>query len=124
MLHFVFASPNTKDENAFDSVEELYSVCEETFSVALSSSKELEILLSLLGVDDLPNSEDFSNFIDVSKYKLPELSESGFDKLYEQWLLKTGRETNMDEYGQLIFIQGKAQEWNQRSNRIILNEKP
>ena len=129
MLHFVFASPNTKDKNAFDSIEELYNECEETFSVALSNSKELEILLSLLGIDDfvvedLSNSEDFSNFIDISKYKLPELSESGFDKFYEQWLLKTDRETNMDEYGQLIFIQGKAQEWNQRPNIIILNEKP
>jgi len=128
MLHFVFASPNTKDKNAFDSIEELYNECEETFSVALSNSKELEILLSLLGIDDfvvedLSNSEDFSNFIDISKYKLPELSESGFDKFYEQWLLKTDRETNMDEYGQLIFIQGKAQKWNQRPNRIILNEK-
>lgn len=128
VLHFLFASPNTQDKNAFGSIEGLDSVCEDTFSVVLSSRKELEILLSLLGVDDfvvedLPNSEDFYDVIDISQHKFPELSESGFDQFYEQWLLKTGREPNMDEYGQLIFIQGQAQKWNQRSNRVILNEK-
>jgi hypothetical protein len=97
--------------------------------VTLNSNNELEILLGLLGVDgfieeSLPNSIYFSNVIDLSQFKFPELSIEEFDELYESWLSKTARESSMDEYGQLIFIQGQAQKWNQRRNKVVLCERP
>ncbi|UJB70427.1 hypothetical protein HRE53_04785 [Acaryochloris sp. 'Moss Beach'] len=128
VLHFLFASPNTSDRSVFYSIEDWDNVCEGILDIALSSIKELEILLSLLGINDfvienLPNSEYFSGLIDISQYKIPEFNETDFDQFYELWLSKTGRESNMDEYGQLIFIQGEARKWNQRLCKVILIEK-
>jgi hypothetical protein len=127
--HYIFASPNTKDRCVLNSIESLESVCDEFFDVALSGKKELEILLALLGIgsvieESLPASEDFSSLIDLSEFNIPELDKDEFDALYESWLIKTGRESNMDEYGQLIFIQGRAKSWNKRPIKVVLIEKP
>ena len=129
MKHYLFASPNTQDRNILNSIETLDSGCEDFFDVALSSKKELEILLGLLGIEDtleesLPNSEDFASVIDLSQFKIPELSKEEFDGFYELWLSKTGRESSMDEYGQLIFIQGQAHQWNKRPSKVVLSEQP
>lgn len=128
VLHFLFASPNISDRSIFYSIEDWDNTCEGIFDIALSSIKELEILLSLLGINEfsmknLPNNRYFSGVIDISQYKIPELNKTDFDQFYEVWLSKTGRESNMDEYGQLIFIQGEARKWNQRPYKVILIEK-
>jgi hypothetical protein len=129
VLHYLFASPNASDRNVLNSIEALDDACEDFFDVALSSRKELEILFSLLRIEsfveeELPTSEDFSSLIDFSHCKLPEFSKQEFDEFYELWLSKTGRESNMDEYGQLIFVQGQAQKWNSRPCKVVLCEKP
>lgn len=128
MQHYLFASPNTSNRRTLDSIESLDDACEDFFSVALSSKKELEILLELLGLErideeSLPNSEDFSSVIDLSRLKLPEYNTEEFDQFYALWLSKTGRESGMDEYGQLTFIQGQAKKWNQRQCKVVLSEK-
>ena len=129
MQNYLFASPNSFDEKIFSSIESLDSACEEYFSVSLSSKKEFDVLLNLLGIFDfieenLPNSNDFSNRINISNYRLPEFNQEEFNEFYDSWLLKTGRESSMDEYGQLVFILGKFQEWNQRLNKVVLKERP
>lgn len=128
MRHYLFTSLNTLDRTVLNSIEALGGVCEDFYDVTLSGKKELTILLGLLGINNyveesLPSSEDFSSIIDLSQFKIPELSEEEFIQFYESWLSKTGRESSMDEYGQLIFIQGQASEWNKRLSKVILTEQ-
>jgi len=127
--NYLFASPNSFDEEVFKSIESLEDACEEHFSVSLSSKKEFEVLLNLLGIFDfieenLLNSNDFSKKINISNNRLLEFNQEEFNQFYDSWLLKTGRESSMDEYGQLVFILGKFQEWNQKLNKVVLKERP
>ena len=129
MQNYLFASPNSFDEEVFKSIESLEGACEEYFSVSLSSKKEFDTLLSLLGIfdfieEDLLKSNAFSIRVNISKYRLPEFNQEEFNEFYDLWLLKTGRESSMNEYGQLVFILGKFQEWNQRRNKVVLKERP
>jgi hypothetical protein len=128
MRHFLFASTNNADEKNFNSMEALSEACEEFSVVTLSNNKELELLFDLLGIDNsqekfLLNSEDFISVIDISKSKLPELDLTEFDKLYDTWLKISGRESTMDEYGQLVFLQSQAKKWNQMTYKFVLSEK-
>ena len=129
MQNYLFVSPSSLDEKVFKSIESLEGACEECFSVSLSSQKEFQVLLNFLGIFDLIeenllNSNDFSKKIDISNNRLPEFNQEEFNEFYDSWLLKTGRESSMDEYGQLVFILGKFKEWNQRLNKVVLKERP
>ncbi len=129
MQHYVFASPGTFDREAFNSVATLENVCDEFFDVSLSGTEELELLFELLGITDvveesLPDSEDFNSVIDLSTSKLPEFSAEEFDAFYEKWLARSGRESDMDEYGQLIFLQRYAKKWNKNLHIVVLCLKP
>ncbi|MFP6845327.1 MAG: hypothetical protein VB958_08955 [Thalassolituus sp.] len=128
MNHYLFVSPDNLDGSALESIEALDSVCDDFYSVALENGQQLAILLKLLSIDDyqeieLPESEDFESLIDLSSYKIPELSKEEFDELYDDWLRESGRESNMDEYGQLIFLHGQASDWNQRQNKVVLRAR-
>lgn len=128
MNHYVFASPDILEKYTFDSIEALDGVCEDYYSVVLSSSQQLELLLKLLGIEgyqkvELPESKDFEGVIDISANKFPELSKDGFEEFYEKWLLESGRDNNMDEYGQLTSILGQANIWNQRPYKVVLSER-
>ncbi|GGX41498.1 hypothetical protein [Undibacterium squillarum] len=129
MQRYVFASPVTLNKEAFNSVATLENVCNEFFDVSLSGTRELELLFELLGVADvaeesLPDSEDFNSVIDLSTSKLPEFSTEEFDVFYGEWLARSGRESDMDEYGQLIFLQGYAKKWNKNLHIVVLCLKP
>jgi hypothetical protein len=129
MQHYLFASSGALDRETFHSIEALNSVCDEFFDVSLSSKKELELLFELLGIADvleenLPSSEDFISVFDISKSKLPEFSAAEFDEFYVKWLARSGRESDMDEYGQLVFLQGYAKKWNKNLHKVVLSEKP
>jgi hypothetical protein len=109
------------------SIEALDENCEEYFQIALKDDDELRILMGLLGVEflaaiSLPSNEDFSSVFDYSKQRLPQLSKDDFDTLYDEWLSRSGRETGMDEYGQLIFLQGRGDRWNKMASRFVLCE--
>jgi hypothetical protein len=101
--------------------------CEEYFSVVLEGNKQLRILMGLLDIDlivEIPLllNEDFSVVFDFSKGRLPQLSKDDFDNFYDEWLRRSGRETSMDEYGQLIFLQERGNAWNNKANRFVLRE--
>jgi hypothetical protein len=129
MSSFIFASSNSVSEKDFASLVTFDDNFGEWFEVVLANEKELEMLFSLLGVDriqkiTLTDSEDFEKLYDYSQLSLPEYNIEQFDSFYENWLEMTGRESDMDEYGQLIFIQGHAVEWNKNAKRIVLQAKP
>jgi hypothetical protein len=97
------------------------------YVVTLVDDKELHLLMSLLGIwlspavlPSLPG--DFDALFDYSDKSLPMLSRESFDIFYDEWLRFSGRESTMDEYGQLLFLQGLAELWNSRASRFILRE--
>jgi hypothetical protein len=99
----------------------------EFYAVTLADEKELHLLMSCLGIalsppilPPLPG--DFDAIFDYSDNSLPMLSPDGFDIFYEEWLRLSGRESTMDEYGQLLFLNGLAARWNARASRFILRE--
>lgn len=127
MKSYVFAVSNEPVMVASASLESMDDNCEEYFQVVLEGDDELRILMGLLGVHSLTetllsSNEDFSSVFDYSKQQLPQLSKDNFDTLYDEWLRKSGRETSMDEYCQLNFLQGCADHWNKMANRFVLCE--
>jgi hypothetical protein len=112
---------------AYASLEAMVENCEEYFPVVLEGDDELRILMGLLGVHSLAetslsSNENFSSVFDYSGEQLPQLSKDDFDTLYDEWLRRSGRETSMDEYGQLIFLEERADRWNKMANRFVLCE--
>lgn len=125
---YVFASCNVTGLAAAVSLESLERECDQFFSVALANDEELKLLMGLLGIRSLTKTtlsanDDFSAFFDYSASLLPSLNGADFDTFYEQWLRVSGRESTMDEYGQLVFLQGHAANWNAKSSRFVLLEK-
>lgn len=127
---YLFASSNEPSTTASSSIEALMAAaCAELFSVTLASDDELELLMGLLGIEPLrsiplrPNTE-FLTLFDYSDKFLPQMTQDDFDVFYEKWLRLTHRDSNMDEYGQLLFLQGRAASWNQMASRFILREAP
>ena len=128
MKNYVFTASDQPILSASASISSLYEACDEYFPVTLESDDELRMLMNLLGVaclvdTPLVSSEDFSVVFDFSAAKLPQLSEEDFDKIYVEWLNRSGRQSTMDEYGQLIFLQGRGESWNSKANLFVLLEK-
>lgn len=128
MNSYIFAACDTSRFLAPSSLEELLESDEGCFVVVLENDDELTVLMSLLGIQEwtetpLPYNQDFSVMFDYSASQLPQLSKQDFDAFYEKWLLRSGRESSMDEYGQLVFLQGQAMGWNKMCNRFILRER-
>lgn len=105
------------------------AACDELFSVTLASDDKLELLMGLPGIEPLPSislrfNTEFLALFDYSEKFLPQLTQEDFDVFYEKWLRLTHRNSSMDEYGQLLFLQGRAASWNKMASRVILREAP
>lgn len=127
MKHYVFAATDRTISAASGSLVAMGEACQEYFPIALENDDELKILMKLLGVEFLAETQllsnaDFSAIFDFSAAKLPQLGKEEFDYLYDEWLRLSGRQTNMDEYGQLIFLQERGDSWNAMANRFVLRE--
>jgi len=84
-------------------------------------------MMTLLGIVlppliALPLPGEFEALFDYSDQFLPILRQEDFDAFYEAWLRQSGRETNMDEYGQVLFFQTYSSAWNARASRFVLRE--
>ena len=127
MQHYVFASSEKSAMLAATSIDALLGASPEVFDVALAGDEELELLLGLLGIRPpspvlLSPSADFSAIFDYSADLLPVFTQEAFDAFYSEWLRLSKRESTMDEYGQLIFLQGHGKYWNSKASRFILRE--
>jgi hypothetical protein len=127
MNSYVFAVSSNPIMAVCASLEAMSENCEEYFHVVLEGDDELRILMELLGVSrlaetSLSSNRDFSAVFDYSPESLPQLSKHDFDTFYDEWLQRSGRETSMDEYGQLIFLRGRAEAWNKLAHRFVLRE--
>ncbi|WP_308921500.1 hypothetical protein [Janthinobacterium sp. J1-1] len=127
MPAYVFASSEKSAMLAATSIDALMGASPEFFAVVLAGDDELELLLGLLGIR-LPSpvllspAADFSAIFDYSADLLPIFTPEEFDVFYSEWLSLSKRESAMDEYGQLIFLQGHGKCWNSKASRFILRE--
>ena len=125
-MNFNFIASDNFDVNTLSDVVKFVDNYPNFQSVVLSDENELKLLLELIGihefvVHELKNSE-FSKYWDISTFKLPEYDEKQFDEFYSNWINKSQRDNNMDEYGNLIFLQGISSEWNKLNYKLIVKE--
>lgn len=110
MIHLNFVASNNFELEYLQDIEMFVDNFPDFQSVELDNEKELTLLLSLIGLNEpskkeIDNSE-FSFYYDISKHKLPEFDEDQFNTFYRNWIDQSKRDNNMDEYGNLIFLQG------------------
>jgi hypothetical protein len=128
MESYIFATSNTPSLTVPTSITELVDGGYEWFSVCLERDEQFQVLMNLLGLahvteTQLTSNQDFSALYDYSNSQLPHLSQNDYDVFFDEWLIKSGRQSSMDEYGQLIFLLGRAADWNKNANRFVLRER-
>lgn len=127
MINFHFISSEKFDLNNFKNIEAFVESFPDFQTVTLNNDNELSLLLKLMSVSsyeinklDVP---EFTEYWDISNFKLPEFDENQFNQFYKSWLQASKRDNNMDEYGNLIFLRGLSTEWNKNRFRLILKDK-
>lgn len=126
MMHFNFIASDVFNLDDFKDIETFIDAYSNFQTVVLEDEYQLSLLLKTIGMENINpqnlNSTEFSKYWNLSNFKLPEYSEAQFDEFYNQWIEKSGRNNNMDEYGNLIFLQGLSSKWNKLKYRIIVHE--
>nr|WP_315482081.1 hypothetical protein [uncultured Undibacterium sp.] len=124
MISYIFASCEEKLNN--ENLDKVFDNFTDINNIVLENKRELAILLNLLSLQ-LPEpsilSGDFEYQFDLSTQRMKEFNQESFDEFYDHWIKLTNRESSMDEYGQLAFINGNANTWNKRLCRYILQER-
>lgn len=124
MISYIFALGDEKLNN--ENLDEVFDNFTDIDNIVLENKRELAILLNLLSLQ-LPEpsilSGDFEYQFDLSTQRMKEFNQESFDEFYDRWIKLTNRESSMDEYGQLVFINGNANTWNKRPYRYILQER-
>lgn len=112
-MNFHFIASDDFDWNHFKDIEKFVDSYPDFQTVVLNNEQELNLLLKHLGIEKLDayaiKSTDFAKYWDISKFHLPEFNEEEFDLFYKKWIAISGRENNMDEFGNLISCQELVQ---------------
>lgn len=127
MMNFNFIASDDLDLNNFQDVEKFVDSYPDFQTVILNDEEELNLLLKHIGIERLASCEikstDFTKYWNLSEYHLPEFNEVDFELFYKKWIKILGRENNMDEFGNLIFLQEMSPKWNKMTNRLIVKEQ-
>ncbi len=127
MRHYLFTVMPEFELDLFESSDAFMEQDMDFYSVCLRGEEDLICLLELLrmapkNVYNLEANRYFDKVYDLSGLKFPEMNEIKFDQLYKKWIYLTGRTSDMDEYGQLTFINGYAREWNNIGCVVVAQE--
>lgn len=127
-MNIIFIASDNFNLNDFNDLEDFVVSYPDFQTVFLNNESELKLLLELMDIYEsreyqIKGSEFFVKYWNLSDHKLPELNEQQFEQFYQGWINKTERENNMDEYGNLVFIQGLSRKWNKLAHRLIVKEK-
>lgn len=125
MISIIFAS--SANFTSVKTIDDLSKNFEEINNIVLKDKKELEIFLKLIGLwlpDPFIIFGDFEYQYDMSAQIMQDVRRDTFDEFYANWIKLTERKNTTDEYGQLVFLIGKAKTWNVCLSRYILQEKP
>jgi len=125
-MNFIFIASDRFELDNFKDIEKFVDTYPDFQTITLNSENELSLLLELMGIEEFKGYElrdsEFSKYWDLSAFNLPELNEEQFDQFYWDWINKSQRDNNMDEYGNLIFLQGLSPKWNKVHYRLIVKE--
>ncbi|MGX2964595.1 hypothetical protein ACWAU4_12820 [Shewanella sp. FeAMO] len=120
--HYSFVAMDCFDVTFLNDLEQRF---EHQETVTLNSFDEFSKLLDFfsVGVSDevMPKVDEVNCswlLVDVPQPK----DIADFDAFYEQWLVQTGRDNNMDEYGQLICLNGLFEKFSRASIMVVLSE--
>ena len=109
MKYYNFIGSDRFDIDDFNNIERFVDTYPNFQSIILKNENELILLLELIGISELNfhhlNNVDFSKVWDLSNSKLPEFNEEQFDSFYKNWIRRSKHDDNMDEYGNLVFLQ-------------------
>lgn len=124
MHHFHFIAGDNLEKSDFQDMERFVESFPDFQTVALDNESQLELLLNLMGIDESKGinleSGEFSKYWDLSNWQFPSFDEVQFNVFYTDWLSKSNRENNMDEYGNLIFLRGLTLKWNLHKFRLVV----
>lgn len=125
-MHFYFIAADHFDLKFLDTVESFVDAFGDFQTVWLKDESELILLFTLMGLPAVIASETdnplFPKIWSLSGFKLPELNSEQFDLFYDDWVKKTGRANDMNEYGSLLFLQGLSFQWNKLKYRLVIKE--
>ena len=126
-MNFNFIASNKLDLNDFKNVEKFVDSYPDFQTVVLNNEYELNLLLDLVGIKNVNPLElegpEFSKYWNLSDFRLPEFNKEQFELFYEKWIEISGRDNNMDEFGNLILLQGMSPKWNKLDYRLIVKEE-
>ena len=123
MNHYSFVATDTIDTAFLNELELRYETQE---TVVLESHSELETLLKLLGSSLSKKIPSEINDVKEGWFlsgSITEFSKEEFDEFYDVWLKQTKRDNDMDEYGQLLFLNSLSSKLNKSKYKLVLNEK-
>jgi len=126
-MNFNFIASDNFDLNTVKSIEAFVDSYPDFQTVFLTDENELKLLLEIMGMKGVVGKElnniEFTKYWDLSNYKLPEFDSQQYEVFYEEWVQKTKRVNDMNEYGNLIFLQGLSSKWNKLNYRLIIKEE-
>jgi hypothetical protein len=127
-MYFSFIATDQFDFEFFDSVESFVDAFPDFQTIWLKDENELNLLLNLMGMPEIieinTSNPVFCKYWDLSGFKLPELNNEQFEKFYYHWLQTTDRDSNMNDYGSLLLLQGLSSKWNKLKYRYVVKESP
>lgn len=120
MIQFSFLPLKQLTNTLLNELETRYELEE---VISLNSSKELALFVSLFGGKLVKNA--MNDIVDVDELwlisgKLREVSESHLDSFYQQWIGKSGRANNIDEFCQLVSFNSSLSQLNKAKHRVVL----
>ena len=126
MMNFNFIASDNFELTDLNDIEKFVDRFPDFQTVTFKDENQLRLLLDLIGIKNPPveilDKFEFEKIWNLSDFKLPEYNEEQFDNFYREWLRISGRNNNMDEYGNLIFLQGLSTQWNKMKSRLIVKE--
>ena len=120
MIHFSFIPLEELNSAVLSSLEDRYELED---ILTFETAEELKTFVELLGAE-LAESP-FQKLQDVDSSwlingDLQSFSEPEFESFYQKWIALTGRDNNMDEYGQLICFNSFVGQLNKETHRVVL----
>lgn len=120
MIHFSFIPLKKLSAELLNSLETRYELEE---VVSLGSFEQLKLYVSLFGGKLTQSALGSLEEVDQSWIltgKLKVLNEAELDGFYKQWLSKSGRKNNMDEFCQLASFSNFVTQLNKAKHKVIL----
>ena len=125
-MNFHFIASDNFTLNDFKDIKKFIESFPDFQSFVLNNEQEPKLLLKLIGIENFDfyelKSSHFVKYWDISKFYLPEFKDYDFNLFYDKWIEISGRENNMDEFGNFIFLQEMGSKLNKMTCRLIVKE--